>query len=180
QPAVRVGNFNPITHGLHFINSFPEIPYFTVTFPLGIEVPIGNAANGMCGGMVFTVRDFYESGFPLPMQRDAPTNGPLFDYMSKRLFDSFDLPSGPITYLALMNPDLPDHETDASRLGLAPHGRAWVMIIDQWPLIKSDIDAGILSPMGLIRTNTHDAFQMGHNHQVLAYGYNLSGANVQI
>jgi len=145
-----------------------------------VDVPIGNAANGMCGGMVFTVRDFYESGFPLPGDTNVPTGGALFDYLSKRLFDSFDLPVGPGMYMHLMNPDLPDHETDASRAGLAPRGRAWVMVNDQWPAIKSDLDSGTLSPMALIRVKSHDPFLMGHNHQVLAYGYSINGSGVRI
>jgi hypothetical protein len=80
----------------------------------------------------------------------------------------------------LMDPALPDHETIASKMGLAPRGRAWVMIKEEWPKIKMDIDNGILSPMGLILLKSLDPFQMGHNHQVLAYRYELSGDDLTI
>jgi hypothetical protein len=80
----------------------------------------------------------------------------------------------------LMNPALPDHETIASNIGLAPRGRAWVMINEEWPKIKADLDSGILSPIGLATIKSLDPFQMGHNHQVLAYGYELDCAGVVI
>ena len=143
-------------------------------------MPIGNAANGMCGGMVYTVRDYFEAGSPPPPNTAPPQSGPLFNHLSNRLFDSFSLPGGPMKYLHLMNPDLPDHETDFSRLGLLPHGRAWVMIVEEWPQIRADIDSGRLSPMALIRVKSHDPFQMGQNHQVLAYAYRLNGSDLKI
>jgi hypothetical protein len=79
-----------------------------------------------------------------------------------------------------MDPNLPDHETWASSIGLAPHGRAWVMIVEEWPKIRADIDNGRLSPLGLIRVKTLDVFQMGQNHQVLAYAYTLNGDDLTI
>jgi hypothetical protein len=164
---------------------------------LGNQVGIGDASNGLCGGMVFAVRDYFEAGIPIPPNTDAikPTSGPLFDYIVRRLFDSFNLllppplppplgvpipPNGPgpATYMWLMNPTLPDHETDASRLGLAPHGKAWIMIESEWPKIKADIDGGRLSPIGLIELKSIDPFQMGNNHQVLVYGYDLNGTDL--
>jgi hypothetical protein len=59
---------------------------------------------------------------------------------------------------------------------LAPHGRAYITINEQWPLIKADLDAGRLSPMALVLVKTHDVTQIGHNHQVLACGYDLSAS----
>jgi len=142
---------------------------------IGVQVPIGDASNGLCGGMVFTTRDYFEARKTPPPDNTAPSSGPLFDYLVKRLFDSFNLPLGPTKYMFLMNPTLPDHETWASKIGMAPHGRAWVMIKEEWPKIKSDIDNGRLSPLGLIEIKSLDPFQMGHNHQVLVYGYDLNG-----
>jgi hypothetical protein len=191
----RTAGFSPSASGLHFKNSFSEVPLLKIDV-LGQQIPIGNAANGLCGGMAFTVRDYFEAGIPVPPDTTAPSSGPLFDYLVRRLFDSFNLllplppplffdPTppfgpGPATYMWLMNPALPDHETDASRLGIAPHGRAWTMIISEWPKIKTDIDNGRLSPIGLISTKSVDPFQMGQNHQVLAYGYDLDGTDLSI
>src|SRR5262249_47984605 len=179
QSQVRVSGFRPSVSGFRFSNSFATVPYFTINV-LGTNVPIGDASNGVCGGMIYTVRDYFEAGTPPSPDLAPPSSGPLFDYMVRRLFDSFNLPAGPVKYVHLMNPDLPDHETWLSNAGLAPHGRAWVMIVEEWPKIKADLDQGRLSPLALIRVKTHDVFQMGKNHQVLAYGYDLNGTALKI
>lgn len=171
-----VSGFSPSASGLHFFNIFASVPLFTVEI-IGMQVPIGDASNGMCGGMVFAVRDYFEVGITPPPDMTAPSSGPLFDHIVRRLFDSFNLlnlPPGPTRYMYLMNPTLPDHETWASSVGLLPHGRAWVMVREEWPRIRADIDANRLSPIGLVRIKTLDPFQMGHNHQVLVYGYDLT------
>ena len=174
-----VPGFLPSRNGLHFPNSFPHIPHLTI--PTGtVNVPIGDAANGLCGGMVYTVRDYFQAGLPSPQMHSPPTSGPLYDHIVHRLYMSFEIPFGPYRYLHLMNPTLPDHETDFSRLGLAPHGRAWEMIVAEWPRIRADLDAGRLAPMALVQVKTHDALQMGNNHQVLAYGYELDLSDLQL
>ena len=48
---------------------------------------------------------------------------------------------------------------------------------EEWPKIRDDIDNGVPSPVGLIRTDTLD---IGINHQVLAYGYQQDGQNVTV
>ena len=167
-----IAGFLPSRSGFDFANSFPNVPL--VTIDVGVaKVPIGSASNGMCGGMVFTVRDYFHAGATPPPGTTPPTSGPLYDFIVNRLVNSFDLPGGPLRYLHLMNPDLPDHETTASSLGLLPHGRAWVMIVEEWPKIRADIDSGVPSPLALVQVKSHDPFQMGHNHQVLVYGYEL-------
>ncbi|HEX3471370.1 MAG TPA: CFI-box-CTERM domain-containing protein [Silvibacterium sp.] len=192
-----VPNFSPSTSGFHFANSFPSVPLLTINV-LGQSIPIGDASNGLCGGMVYAVRDFFESGISIWPDTTPPSSGTLFDYIVNRLFDSFDLvlppppppppfitPTppfgpGPATYMWLMDPALPDHETTASNALLAPHGRAWVMITEEWPKIQADIDNGTLSPIGLIELKSTDPTMMGKNHQVLAYGYKLNGTDLDI
>jgi hypothetical protein len=175
-----VPGFLPSKSGLHFINSFPGgIPLLSINV-LGVQIPIGDASNGLCGGMGFTIRDYFEAGLPIPYDTTPPTSGILFDFLVHRLFDSFNLPLGPTKYMHLMDPALPDHETSFSSAGLAPHGRAWVMINEEWPKIRSDIDSGHLSPIGLVTIKSADPFKMGENHQVLAYGYELDGTNLSI
>src|SRR5262249_24518633 len=154
----------------HFPNSFPHVPDITINVA-GTTVAIGDAANGLCGGMAYAVRDFFEAGIQIPAVTQSPTSGPLFDYIVGRLFDSFDLfvsvgvvtapLDGPLTYLYLMQPTLPDHETWFSQWGLAPHGRAWVMINSEWPKIKSDIDSGHLSPIALVTIKSFDPGKLG-------------------
>jgi hypothetical protein len=175
---VRVPGFRPSTHGFAFSNSFPVVPHTVINVGVA-QIPIGNAANGLCGGMAFAVRDYFEAGLTRPAQTTPPSSGPLYDHIVGRLYDSFNLPGGPLTYLHLMNPDLPDHETWWS-MNFGPHGRGWVTIMEQWPGIRADLDAGRLSPIALIRVKSHDPFMMGQNHQVLAWGYDLIGNDLTI
>ena len=99
----------------------------------------------------------------------------MFDFLCERLFDSFDLPMGPARYLELMSPLLADGESIWSRAGLLPHGRAWRTIRDEWPKVRTDIDTGHPSPLGLIKVKSSDPRQLKQDHQVLAYGYDLTG-----
>lgn len=171
----EVAGFLPSTSGFRFANSFPHVPVRRIGIPGVLSVGIGDAANGLCGGMAFAARDYLEAGRPMPDDVEAPGEGPLFDYLVARLFDSFNLPLGPTTYLALMSPALPDGETFWSRLGLAPHGRAWRMA-NEWPKVRADIDAGHPSPLGLVRIKSTNPVDLKHDHQVLAYGYALEGS----
>ncbi|MEH7331798.1 hypothetical protein V7161_04115 [Neobacillus drentensis] len=172
--------FRPSSAGFKFSNNnFPRVALKTITV-LGKQIPIGDASNGLCGGMVFAVRDYFEAKMPIPPNVANPSSGPLYDYIVNRLIDSFNLPGGPLKYMDLMNPTLPDHETAASKIGLAPHGRAWRMIKEEWPRIKSDLDSGKLSPLGLVKVKSLDPFQLGKNHVVLAYGYNLNQNDLSI
>jgi hypothetical protein len=176
---MRVTGFMPSMNGFHFPNSFAHAPDIQISI-LGQNVAIGDAANGLCGGMAFAARDFFQAGRQPPARTDSPNSGVLFDFLARRLFDSFELPVGPARYAALMSPDLPDHETAFSEIGLAPRGRAWVTIVEEWPKIRAGLDSGFPMPMALILLKDRDVFKMGHNHQVLAYGYDLDGADLSI
>jgi hypothetical protein len=144
-------------------------------------VPIGDAANGLCGGMAYAVRDLFEADMPPPDITDPPPAGsPWFQYLVRRLLDSFDLPRGPLQYLELMNPGLSDGDSFLSWLGIVPHGRAWRMVRLEWPRIKADIDGGRLSPLGLVRVKSLNPFDLGKNHQVLAYAYDVSAGELTL
>jgi hypothetical protein len=171
--SVRVPGFLPSTNGLHFANSWPSLPIWTIKIPGGVSIPIGDASNGLCGGMSYTVRDMFQAGALPPGDTTAPAGGPLFDYVATRLRDSFNLPGGPGIYLELMNPALPDDETWIEPLG---HGRAWRMINEAWPAIRKDLDSGVPSPLSLVEVKSLNPFDLGKNHQILAYGYDLSGS----
>jgi hypothetical protein len=156
------------------------VPVRRIGIPGVVSIPIGDASNGLCGGMAFAARDYFEAEKPPPGDAIAPAAGQLFDYFVDRLFDSFDLPLGPARYLALMSPLLSDGETIWSRIGLAPHGRAWQTVHDEWPKIRADIDAGHPSALGLIKVKSTDPRQLKHDHQVLAYGYDLQGGILKL
>ena len=175
-----VPGFVPSTSGFAFANDFPHVPVRRIGIPGVVSIPIGDASNGVCGGMAFAARDYFEAGRRPPPDTTAPGTGPLFDFLCDRLFDSFALPWGPARYLALMSPLLPDGETWWSRLGWAPHGRAWQMVNDEWPKVRRDIDAGHPSPLGLVRVRSSNPMDLKEDHQVLAYGYELTAATLTL
>ena len=179
--SVRVPGFLPSTCGFQFSNSgLPSRPDLVLDTKVAGLLPIGDASNGLCGGMVYTVRDYFEAHLPIPPGAKQPDSGPLFDYVVRRLFDSFDIPAGVVKYLELMNPVLPDHDTWESTRPGGTHGRAWRMIVDEWPLIKQDLDAGRLSTLSLVGAKSANPADLGKSHQVLAYGYDLRGTRLSL
>jgi hypothetical protein len=168
--------FVPSAYGLHFLNYYPHEPTIEIKVPLGPTLPLGDAANGLCGGMAFTVRDFYEAKQQIPPDQNPPPAGsPLYQFIVQRLLESFNLPFGIGRYLELMQPAFPDVGP-----GFGLPGRATVMVRDEWPHIKSDLDNGILVPLGLIKVKSSNPSDLGKNHQVLAYGYDLDGTDLTI
>jgi hypothetical protein len=178
--ASSVPGFVPSSSGFHFNNTFPRVPLRFIGIPGLIRIPIGDASNGLCGGMAFATRDYFEAGRSSPRVTTPPRSGHLFDYLVARLLDSFNLPFGPARYLELMNPALPDGEPLLRWAGLGPHGRAWRMAREEWPKVRSDIDAGHPSPLGLVLTKSLDPFDLKKNHQVLAYAYELEGERLTL
>jgi hypothetical protein len=160
---VRVADFLPSRYGLRFPNAFPPTPFLRVP---GTSVGIGNAADGLCGGMTFMARDLFEHRLAPPVDVSPPREGPVFRYLVGRAIKSFDLPSGPAKYQLWMG--LPDH---SSFFGMS--GVAWRTLAQEWPSVRADLDRGVPSPLGLIRTRSWNPMDLGKNHQVLAYGYDL-------
>jgi hypothetical protein len=176
MPQVRVPGFLPSTSGLHFENYYPHEPEITIKLPLGPTLSLGDAANGLCGGMAFVVRDFYEANQPVPADTQPPPGGsPLYSFIVKRLMDSFNLPLGITRYIELMQPAFPD-----VGLGFGLPGRASVMLRDEWPHIQTDLDAGHPVPLGLVKVKSAQPSDLCKNHQVLAYGYDLDGTDLTL
>lgn len=171
--------FLPSSSGFKFGNSFPQVPLKRINV-LGLQIPIGDASYGLCGGMIFAAIDYFEAKIPIPSNPTAPSSGPLFEYIVNRQLDSFHLPFGLMKYMVLMNPILRDEESSASHRGAAPHGRGWRMLNKEWPKIKEDLDNGKLSPLGLIRAISLNPFEIRRHHQVLAYGYDLHEKQLSI
>ncbi|HEX8939200.1 MAG TPA: hypothetical protein VF763_03465 [Candidatus Limnocylindrales bacterium] len=174
-----VPGFLPSVQGFHFPNAFPHEPLAGVSIPGLGPVSIGDAADGLCGGMVFSVLDLLAVATLPPSDTDPPAAGtPQFRYLVRRLVDSFDLPAGPGRYLALMSPLVPDGPSPLAAVGV--RSRTQVMVEDAWPAIRADIDHGRPSPLGLVRVVSADPRDLGHDHQVLAYRYTLSGSALAI
>jgi hypothetical protein len=80
-----------------------------------------------------------------------------------------------------MNPLYPDTDDNvvSGTFGLVD-GRAAVVINTEWPLVRADIDAGHPSPLGLVTVKSALPFDLGKNHQVMAYAYLETGTDVTI
>lgn len=163
-------DFTAERRGFHFANAFASAPALLIPVPAYGDVPIGNVANGLCGGMAFAARDFFEARIDPPMLDDPPAaETPLFNYFVDRLIDSLDLPSGPLRYFQWMS--LPDEDTWLGR------GVRSMSLLEEWPRIRKEIDRGHPVPLGLIRAHSHDPGRLGENHQVLCHGYETDASD---
>jgi hypothetical protein len=138
------------------------MPVVSIPTPFG-TANFGNAGVGLCGGMIYTAIDLFLFGLPVPPE---PTE-PVVRYISHRLLDSFNFPFGWMKYL-----DWQVRHGHSTRLlpGITE------LTARDWPRIKAVLDAGQLCPLGLVKIQSWDPFQLGHNHQVLAYGYEYDDA----
>jgi hypothetical protein len=164
---VRVPGFVPSQNGLHFANYYPHEPEIQIRLPLGGTLGLGDAANGLCGGMVYVVCDYFEHGTAIPQLTEPPAAGtPLYQFIVHRLLHSFHLPFGLNRYLELMTPLFPDRV------------RARAMIDREWPAVRTRLDGGHLVPLGLIKVKSVRPRDLAKQHQVLTYGYDLDAGTV--
>lgn len=148
-----VANFSPSANGLHFPNEYPPMPLF----PQNVWPYRYGAGAGACGGMVFAVRDYFETRAPFPDDRIVPTaDAQIFQYIATRLLDSL------VSTIVFQY-----FEWQAQSNAVC----AQRTLNDQWPVIQRELDAGRFVCLGLIEVHSGDAFQLGKNHQVLAYWY---------
>jgi hypothetical protein len=171
--------FLPSRHGFAFTNSWPSQPAVTVDTHFG-RIPIGNAAAGLCGGMVFVVLDHWYARVAPPTARPA-ADQPLYRQIVRRLIDSWDLPTGIGHYYDGMI--LPDGDRSVGLLGrriVLTRGLTSRTVRTQWPQLKADLDRGVPAPLGLVTVASSKPADLGLNHQVLAYGYDRAGTAVTL
>lgn len=169
--------FLPSRHGFAFTNSWPSAPGVQLSTRLG-RVGVGNAARGLCGGMVFAALDYWHAGIRPPAARPAP-GSPLYRYVVRRLIQSWRIPRGVARYYGWMN--LPDADSPVSLRGrrlLTRRGVAWRTVAAEWPRVRASLDAGIPAVLGLVTEASANPARLGRNHQALAFGYALSGSEV--
>jgi hypothetical protein len=156
-----VAGFLPSVHGLHFANRYPPGP----TLKLGVIDPrwmgVGDAEAGLCGGMSWFVREWFEEGRTVPADVAPPLNGsPLFRAIVRRQVLSLDWLRGPVRFWmsALSSPERLRERT----------------LEVEWPRIRADIDAGRLPMLGLVRHRGWSPFELTKDHQVLAFAYDTA------
>jgi hypothetical protein len=166
----KVAGFLPSVQGFHFSNAWPSGP--TVRFgPIDPRwIGIGDAADGLCGGMVYTVGDLFAAGVAMPADREPPANGsPRFRAIVRRQVESLAFLSVPVRFWL------------RSALGGSIGGdRARATIDREWPKAKTLLDAGHVAMIGLIRVASANPWNLTRNHQVMAWGYAEDGRGVTL
>jgi hypothetical protein len=172
MPTGAVPGFLPSTHGFGFANAWPPGPTVRLG-PLDTRLAgFGDAAAGLCGGMVMTVRDLWEAGLSAA-GRPQPENGTAaFRFIVRRQVQSLDWLRVPLRYYDLMA-FRPDPPTRLSRALRRDPPRV-ASVTRGWPAIRAVLDGGRPCPVGLIRTSGASPWRLSRNHQVLAYGYDLA------
>jgi len=174
-----VPGFLPSRHGFRFPNAFPPGPTLVIGGFDPRILGIGDASSGLCGGMALSVRDLFEAGLAPPPDTRAPANGsPPFRALVRRQVQSLDWLRVPLRYFDLqaLRPDPPTGL--ARRLHREPP--RVTALLDEWPRIRAEIDAGRLSVVGLIRTSGLSPRRLTANHQVLAFAYETSASDLRL
>lgn len=164
-----VPGFLPSTAGFHFANRWPSGPAIVLgaripgPVPIELEVRIGDAANGLCGGMALATLDRWAAGIAPPPDHVAPAAGSaLFRAIVRRQVDSLELGRAVARfYLAS---------------AATPKMRAAETVREAWPSVRRSIDAGVPVAVGLVHVASADPRALVANHQVVVHGYELDPA----
>jgi hypothetical protein len=181
---VRVPGFLPSTHGFPYPNAWPSNPIRQFQLGKVATLNVGDAANGLCGGMSFTVADLFAAGRRAPDDAQPAAGSARYRYIVERQITSFDDGRVPLRFYSLMSPNRPATEPTWAQvlgtIGVDRHSRAWTMARVEWPRVRDSLDRGSLAPIGLVRVVSSDPNELSRNHQVLAYGYETSGSKVTL
>jgi hypothetical protein len=174
QPA-----FLPSRDGFAFRNAWPPAPALQVRTRFG-SIGVGNAAGGLCGGMVFAALDYWHAGLAPPPGQPTP-DSPLYRFIVRRLLDSWHLPAGVARYYRWMN--LTDRDSTLDLRGrrvLTRPGVSRRTVELEWPRLRASLAAGVPAALGVVTVASANPLQLGRNHQVLGYGYRISGSEVAL
>ena len=177
--TVRVPDFLPSTSGLRFANHWPHEADLALRLQGRFIFGIGDAANGLCGGMAYVTADHHVARVPIWSDEVVPPQEHAhFKTIVRRQLDTLRWGLLPLKFYSMMafRPSTP---TVLSRL-LRRAPQATATIRDEWPKIRAGLDAGRLVNVGLVRTSGNDPRKLTLNHQVLAYGYTLDGRSLDI
>lgn len=157
KTTLKMTAFNPNVHSFKFANTFE-----------GVDA--SNRYGGLCGGMVYTVLDYYYAHMQIPQQNYAPSNRyPLQSYIYKRQAKSAQ-----------------ESNWDKwAELGVNPGGIrndeffGWGIEMknpgDRMNELKSMIDNGKPAPLGMFHSDDvrKHGYCQGGDHQILAIGYDF-------
>ncbi len=166
-------SFLPSRDGFAFTNSWPPAPAVSMATAFG-EIDIGNAKDGLCGGMVFAALDYWYAGVTpagaaaqaqvAALQVPGPPDHRLVARAGRRR---------PVLHLD----EPPGRRRRASRPSATRSSSSTGCPVAPSPSsgrsIRSDLDRGIPCALGLVTVASHNPADLGLNHQVLAYGYDV-------
>jgi len=158
SPALST-SFSALANGFAFANRWPHVPplRFRVGGPVPVELAIGDAANGLCGGMAFAALDLWFAGVPAPRVLEAPAEGSAeFRYLVRRQLDSFELGLGPARFYLLGAP----WRSAASRSA--------EVLRRELPRIRRELAAGRPVALGLVHAVSANPATLIQDHQVVA------------
>lgn len=154
--------FHPSVHSFRFGNRFPGDPTPWAWLHLS-----GEAARiyGLCGGMCAAVYDLRRVGGQIPPDGEPPAKEkPLYRYIYRRQWQTLGfLWSYVLKFAQWML--LSDE---------GPHG-TWRRTYAEFPTIRARLQAGELSPLGLVYVSAKETLVLWKNHQVLAYALTSAG-----
>lgn len=159
--------FTPAQNGYHFANYFINVI---------ADVPgVGKLqTGGRCGGMAFSALDLFFFNLKPPAFTSAdfapgnvpPDDHPLAKYIYQRQLDSFFTLTATKFVLWSLAPDGPNFFSKGVRRRTRE---------DEFQKLKQAIDKGTPVTLGLIVAR--DLNNLGHNHQVVACGYDVDSAS---
>ena len=153
----KMTGFNPLVHGFKFINSFA-----------GIDA--SQNYGGLCGGMVYSALDYYNSHIQIPQQAYTPANRyPLQSYIYKRQAKAAQEGNWDKWGEMMFNPE-GARNSEFFGWGLEMKNPG-----DRMNELKANIDAGRPVPLGLKQNNDADkyGYKKRGDHFVLAVGYDF-------
>jgi len=161
-----VPGFLPSTAGFHFANRWPSGPVLRRAMrlpgpvPVELELRVGDAANGLCGGMALATLDRWTRGEPPPPDPVPPAPGTdLFREIVARQIDSLELGLAVLRFY---------HAASTS-----DRRRAAIAVRETWPAVRREIDADRPVGLGLVHVASADPRRLIGDHQVVAYAYTL-------
>jgi hypothetical protein len=172
--SLNVAGFTPSTRGPLFANGpWPPGTALQLSIPGLPAIPINATQMGLCGGMSFLTRDIFESGTPQLRGRiAADIPAPLAQLVLRRLIDSFGGAGTVAKWLQFTR--TPDHDTALGGTGV------FGLTVAECQAIMADVDAGQLSPIGVVLTQSLLPWAVFDNHVDLVWGYDLDGSQLTL
>jgi hypothetical protein len=166
--------FLPSLHGFHFRNSFSSEDILDELCSVPSWMVHNNNSWGLCGGMCFAALDRFFRGEQIPDVTTSPNQGDrLFSELVSRQIASVD---------SVGVSKIIDYQVrpDEGRWYEIEHSLGYYTQSYQWPSIRRKIDEGIPSVVCLIRSSRAALYDIVYNHQVVAYGYAITGDEVTL